>query len=171
MRFSCCDGFSKHQVCSWFHTNCVYVPIRAFELEREGSGCDTFLIAFPFLSREARHKSRVTAQRWPSCRQHCVYYLLCMRRPHEHALRVSPVSACGLAHTVIFWDELALQIRLVFDLRLLYFPNASKYQTQLGPRPLYGTNLQGLFIFLYLFINRHSKETKFHIYIRFIRKR
>lgn len=128
-RLSYSNELSKHQVCSWFHTNCVYVPIRAFELEREGSGCDTFLIAFPFLSREALHKSRVTAQRWPSCCRHCVYYLLCTRRLRDTlslhtaslnqiALRVSvchilfilqcakPISAIGLSRFVAsLWGQ------------------------------------------------------------------
>lgn len=94
-----CHTVTSFQVCSWFHTNCVYVPIRAFELKSEGSGCDTFLIAFPFLSREALHKSRVTALRWPSCCRHCVYYVLCMRRLRDTLSRhTASLNRIALRH-------------------------------------------------------------------------
>lgn len=133
-RLSYSNELSKHQVCSWFHTNCVYVPIRAFELEREGSGCDTFLIAFPFLSREALHKSRVTALRWPSCCRHCVYYLLCMRR---HSLS---------RHTASL-NQIALQSRFVIFSSYFNVPNPSRPSAYLGSWPLYGANSRSSFIF------------------------
>lgn len=134
-RLSYSNELSKHQVCSWFHTNCVYVPIRAFELEREGSGCDTFLIAFPFLSREALHKSRVTALRWPSCCRHCVYYLLCMRRLRD------PLSAYGLAQPI------ALRSRFVIFSSYFNVPNPSRPSVYLCSWHLHGANSQSSFSF------------------------
>lgn len=135
-RLSYSNELSKHQVCSWFHTNCVYVPIRAFELEREGSGCDTFLIAFPFLSREALHKSRVTALRWSSCCRHCVSYLLCMRKLRDTLPR----------HTASL-NQIALRSRFVIFSSYFNVPNPSQPSAYLGSWPLYGANSQSSFIF------------------------
>lgn len=135
-RLSYSNELTKHQVCSWFHTNCVYVPIRAFELESEGSGCDTFLIAFPFLSREALHKSRVTALRWPSCCRHCVYYLLCMTRLRDTLSR----------HTASL-NQITLRSRFVIFSSYFNVPNPSWPSANLGSWPLYGANSQSSFIF------------------------
>lgn len=135
-RLSYSNELSKHQVCSWFHTNCVYVPIRAFELESEGSGCDTFLIAFPFLSREALHKSRVTALRWPSCCRHCVYYLLCMKRLRDNLSRYTASL-----------NQIALRSRFFIFSSYFNVPNPSRPLAYLGSWPVYGANLQITFIF------------------------